>query len=271
MKGDLHIHSSISDCDYSIEEIVKKAKEKGLTHISITDHDTILGLEEALKIGEKYHIKVIPGIEISAYDNKRKRKVHILGYGNLGENVQVLCKNMPEKREALSKRYFNEIQNKGYDISWEDIKSCSGKTGVFKQHIMLNLIKKGYTRNIYGDLYNTLFKKETQIKEMEYIDVFEAVQAIKKDGGVAVIAHPALYKNEELISELVSFGLDGIEVYHPKHTYKDIEKLSAIAKEKNLIITGGTDFHGNMGEEYVEMGSYFCSEESIKNILDKKR
>ena len=184
MKGDLHIHSSISDCNYSIEEIIKKAKENDITHISITDHDTILGLEKTLEYGKKYGVSIIPGIEISAYDFKRGRKVHILGYKNLGENVKNLCKDIPKKREDLSKRFFDEIKSKGYNISWERIKKNSGETGVFKQHIVLDLIRNGYIKEIYGDLYQLLFKKETSIKDMEYIDVYEAIKAIKEDGGV---------------------------------------------------------------------------------------
>lgn len=267
MKGDLHIHSSISDCNYSIEDIMKKAKENGVTHISITDHDTILGVEEALKQGEKYGIEVIPGVEISAYDYKRGRKVHILGYKNLGENVEKICEEIPQKREELSKKYFDEIKKKGYDISWERIKNYSGKTGVFKQHIVIDLIKQGYTEKIYGELYQKLFKEETSIKDMEYIDVYKVIQAIKQDGGIAIMAHPAIYKNEELIEELIPYGLDGIEVYHPKHSLENINLLKDITKRNNLLSTGGTDFHGDIDSKYIEIGSFYCKEESLKKIV----
>lgn len=267
MKGDLHIHSSISDCNYSIEDIVKKAKENGVTHISITDHDTILGIEEALKHGKKYGVEVIPGVEISAYDYKRERKVHILGYKNLGENVKKICEEIPKKREELSRKYFDEIKKKGYDISWERIKKYSGKTGVFKQHIVIDLIKQGYTEKIYGELYQKLFKEETSIKDMEYIDVYKVIKAIKQDGGIAIMAHSSLYKNEKLITELICEGLDGIEIYHPKHSKRDIELLEEIAKENNLLITGGTDFHGDIDSKYIEIGSFYCEEKSLKKIV----
>lgn len=93
MKGDLHIHTDISDGSYTIDELLKEAKEKKLTHIAITNHDTVDGLEEAIRKGKEIGIKVIPGIEISAYDLKNKRKIHILGYNfNLeAPNVKKLC------------------------------------------------------------------------------------------------------------------------------------------------------------------------------------
>lgn len=269
MRGDLHIHSNISDSDFSLEEIVVKAKNIGLSHIAITDHDTILGCERAKEIGKKYGVEVISGIEISAYDYKRDKKVHILGYGNLGESVKKLCEVPCRARGELSQYLFEIVKNEGYDISWERVKSYAGETGVFKQHIMLDLIKQGYTDDIYGELYKKLFKNNGVAAKysIKYVDVYEAVKAIKKDGGIAIMAHPSQYGNEELIEELLEIGLDGIEVYHPKHSKENIEKLLEIAKKNNLLITGGTDFHGNMDSKYVEIGDFSCNEEELKRLL----
>ncbi len=271
MKGDLHIHSSVSDCNYSIEEIIIKAREEKLTCISITDHDTILGNEEAIKIGGLYGVEVIPGIEISAYDYKRNSKVHVLGYGRLGKNTEKLCEETTKTRHNLSKEFYKEIKEKKYNISWERIKSYAGRSGVFKQHIMLDLIREGYTDKIYGDLYKKLFKEETEIKDMEYVDVYDAIKAIKKDGGVAVIAHPMAYKNQELILELLEKGieLDGIEVYHPKHSKEDQEALLKLAHENNLLATGGSDFHGEMEDEVNEIGCFSPEEKAVREIIKR--
>jgi predicted metal-dependent phosphoesterase TrpH len=269
IKGDLHIHSNISDCDFTLEKIVEKAKELGISHIAITDHDTILGCERAKEIGKKYGVEVIAGIEISAYDYKRDKKVHILGYGNLGESVKKLCEVPCRARGELSKHLFEIIKNEGYDISWERVESYAGETGVFKQHIMLDLIKQGYTDDIYGDLYKKLFKNNGVAAKysIKYVDVYEAVKAIKNDGGIAIMAHPAQYGNEDLIEELLEIGLDGIEVYHPKHSNEKIEELLEVAKKNNLLVTGGTDFHGNMDSKYIELGSYFCGKEEIERLI----
>ncbi|MGL5191376.1 MAG: PHP domain-containing protein [Cetobacterium sp.] len=269
LKGDLHIHSTISDSDYTIDEIIKRAAENGLTHVSITDHDTLLGNRLSVEIGKKYGVEAISGIEISAYDYKRDSKVHILGYGKLGKNTSDLCKNTILNREENSKKNFEKILEKGYDLSWERIEELSGETGVFKQHIMLHLIELGYTDEIYGDLYKKFFKEEKLVEDIKYIDVYDALRAIKMDGGIAILAHPGVYKNEDLVSELLEFGLDGIEVYHPKHSLESIETLKKIADENNLIKTGGTDFHGRMDIKYNEIGSFYSDEEAINNILRK--
>ena len=269
MKGDFHIHSNISDCDFTPDEIGKKAIELGLTHIALTDHDIITDDDIIKKVEEKYKIKVIKGIEISAYDYENNKKVHILGYGKLGENTKELCKNTCRERHELSKKIYEIIKNEGYNISWENIENYAGKTGVFKQHIMLELINKGYTANIYGELYKKLFKNHGIVAHLsiDYAKAQDAVKAIKKDGGIAVIAHPAQYKNEDIIPELVNLGLDGIEVYHQKHTEKDFTELLKIAEKYNLLITGGSDFHGNMDKEYVELGSSFIDGENLEKFL----
>lgn len=269
VRGDLHIHTKVSDCDYSIEEVVEKAAKIGVTHMAITDHDTTLGNSRAVKMGKKYGIKVCPGIEISAYDYKRGKKAHLLGYNVTGEEVKKICDPLLEKRHGTSKKMHKIVGELGYDISWKDIKRHAGDTGVFKQHIMLALIEKGYTDRVYSELYKELFKGKGPANiPLDYPDVFEALKAIKKEGGIAVLAHPAQLKNEELIPELAEEGLDGIEVYHPEHKEEEIENLLKIAKKHELLISGGSDFHGNIGSKKVEVGFYEPHEEILKRIFE---
>lgn len=271
MKGDFHIHSNISDCNFTPDEIGKKAIEVGLTHLAFTDHDIITDDNIIEEIEKKYKIKVIKGIEISAYDYKNNKKVHVLGYGNLGENTKNLCKNICNERHQLSKKIYEILKNSNYNISWENIEKYAGKTGVFKQHIMLEFINKGYTDNIYGKLYENLFKNNGIVANLNinYVKAQDAIKAIKKDGAIAIIAHPAQFKNEDIIPELVELGLDGIEVYHQKHSKKDSFQLLKIVKKYNLLISGGSDFHGNMDKKYIELGSSFIDGENLKNFLDK--
>lgn len=266
VKGDLHIHTTVSDCNYSIEEVVAEAVRCGVTHMAITDHDTVAGNKRAVKAGEKYGIMVSPGIEISAFDYKRNKKAHLLGYNVTGEEVTKLCNPLLEMRNNTSKKMHKVVGKKGYDVSWKDITRHAGETGVFKQHIMLALIERGYTDRIYGDLYRSLFKGRGEANiPLEYPDIFDAVKAVKDEGGIAVLAHPAQLKNEDIISELAENGLDGIEVYHPDHTESDVERLLKIASEHNLLVSGGSDFHGNMGNKWIELGSY----EPCEDILDR--
>lgn len=258
MKGDLHVHTDISDSSYNIEQTLAMAKENGVTHIGIVNHDTVRGLSEAIDMGKEVGVKVIPGIEISAYDFKNKRKVHILGYNfNLeAKHIRKLCDPLLEKRDANSEWQIKTLINEGYDIDLNYIEEKSKNSQiVYKQHIMSALIKNHYTDNIYSDLYKRLFKNSgICANDITYIDVFDALKAIKDDGGMAILAHPGQLNSYDIILDLVANGLDGIEINHHSHSEEDIKIISDIAGVYGLILTGGSDFHGEYGELQIKIG-----------------
>ncbi|ENY99922.1 hypothetical protein HMPREF1092_03059 [Clostridium thermobutyricum] len=259
MKIDMHIHSNISDGTDSIEKILDKAKEKGLEGIALTNHDTIKGLDEAVEIGNEKGIKVIKGVEISAYDFRGKKKVHILGYNfNEGKNIERLCKNIRKDRNENSLWQLENLEKLGYKIDKENIlRKCEKSNVLYKQHIVEELIDKGYTDRIYGELYRKLFKNGGKLdRDIKYISALEAVEAIKKDGGIAILAHPGELDSYRIIGKLVSGGLDGIEFNHPSHSCWDKERISVFARQYDLILTGGSDYHGFYGES--ELGSELC-------------
>lgn len=268
MKGDLHVHTSISDSSFNTEETLKMAKENNVTHIGIVNHDTVRGLKDAIKMGEKLGIKVIPGIEISAYDYKNNRKVHLLGYNfDLeGKNIKEICSPLLERRDENSKWQIRRIMEEGYDLDIRVIKEKSKDSGIiYKQHIMQALIEKHYTDKIYSDLYKRLFKNNgICARDIEYIDVFVALKAIKNDNGIAVLAHPGQLNSYEIIPELVECGLDGIEVNHHAHTEEDKEKVKKYAEKYGLFLTGGTDFHGDYGSIELKIGDIECPKETLK-------
>ena len=270
IKADLHVHTEMSDGSFTVEEVIKLAKEKGLTHIAITNHDTVKGLKEAIEIGEKYGVNVIPGIEISAYDYKRNRKVHLLGYGiDLeGKNIKKLCDTLLKDRNEMTLNQVKIISDLGYDISLEEVKAYSKNSGVaYKQHIMQVLINKGYIQEIYSPLYKELFRNGGPCEmELEYIDIYDALDAIIKDNGIPIIAHPGQLKSYELIEELVDKGLVGIEKYHVSHSKEDENKIDELAKKYNLLITGGSDFHGDYSKKRV-LGCRISPQESVEYII----
>lgn len=258
MRGDLHVHTNISDGSFNIDEILRIAKEEGLTHIGITNHDTVNGLTEAIELGKEFGIKVIPGIEISAYDFQNNRKVHILGYNfNLQrEHIRQICDPILKKRNRNSMVQMEKIINEGYDLDVNYIKSLSISSEViYKQHIMQALIQKHYTDKIYSDLYKRIFKNNGVCASgIDYVDVYKAVEAIVNDGGIAILAHPGHLNSYDIIPELVSKGLRGIEINHHSHTEEDKQKIRSFAEDHNLILTGGTDFHGSYGENNIKLG-----------------
>lgn len=270
MKADFHVHTDISDSSFSLEETMQTAKENCVTHMAITNHDTVRGLREAIKEGEKEGIKVIPGIEISAYDFLNERKVHILGYNFQleGKNITKLCSNILERRNENSIWQIERLLDNGYKINMLNImKRSKNSKVIYKQHIMAELTCKTHTNEEYADLYKKLFKNGGICsRDIQYVDVFEAVKAIKEDKGIAVLAHPGQLNSYGLIDELVHVGLDGIELNHMDHTEEDIKKIKEYGSKYNLILTGGSDFHGEYGKA-VKVGEIVCPNEYIDNLL----
>ncbi|MFB5086591.1 PHP domain-containing protein [Psychrobacillus sp. PGGUH221] len=257
MKADLHVHSRYSDGSEHAETVMKQASQRGVTHISFVDHDTVKGLSEVLELGRKYGIKVIPGIEISAFDYKRNRKVHVLGYNYhpSAPHIQAICDPLLKRRQEHSLWQMEQIKLAGYELDKEAIEeSAKPSKTIYKQHIMHNLTDAAYTSPAYKQLYKSLFKGSGVASgDIQYIDVFEAVEAIVADGGMAVIAHPGQLDSYELIPELLEVGLGGIERNHLDHTAEDHLKIEVLAKKYGLVMTGGTDYHGAYGE-IVEIG-----------------
>ncbi len=248
MSCDLHCHSKISDGSMGIDEILAMAKRRGLSSIAITDHDAVAGATRAVVIGKRQGIEVIHGVEMSAYDHARQSKVHILGYMcDSPDRLEGMCRQTNNSRREAATEAVRKVL-RYYPIVPDSIVRCaSGSTNIFKQHIMHALMDAGYADSIYGETYQKLFDPETGCArvKMEYPDVREVIDLIHSAGGLAVLAHPAAYHNEALMEELTAEGrLDGVEVWHPSHSRADIEQLENFAGAKQLLMTGGSDFHG---------------------------
>lgn len=270
MAGDLHCHSVMSDGAMDIDTLVRYAALKDLEYMALSDHDTIAGVETAVKCGEKYGVNVIKAIEISSYDFKRLRKVHILcyNYKNPEPLFPIINKNL-EDRNRFGERAIETLLQY-YIFDKNDVYAKSNKsTAIFKQHIMHTLMEYGYTDTIFGDLFAKLFKKGGLIREKtNYPNVFDVVAAAKKTGGAVILAHPPVYNSFDLIPELIECGIDGLEVNHPRCSQQDKDYLIRICKENNLIITGGTDFHGFYGGKIYPLGTCTADNIEIEKILN---
>ncbi|MBN2735908.1 MAG: PHP domain-containing protein [Spirochaetales bacterium] len=267
---DLHVHSNRSDGSDSLESLFDKARGLGVKRFALTDHDVLDKLELAVKLAKSYGIDLIPGVEVSAFDEKRDRKVHILGL-NIDYNDIALnnfLENIREQRQYAAKQMVARIKTLGYPLEWDEVVSLAGETGcVFKTHIMQSLINNGICEDLHGSLHKKLFSKGgIACVPLDYPEAEDAVIAIKNAKGMAVIAHPALYNNKELISSLIPFGLDGVEVFHPSHTQQDTDELLTIARQNNLFITGGSDYHGNYGNSHIHIGDYGISEDAYHSV-----
>lgn len=283
MIGDLHLHTRHSDGSRWPREALVAAKQRGLDFVSFVDHDTTAGTAQSMAIGLRLGITAIPGVEISAWDPERGRKVHILGYNYRlpATNIEALVTPLREARDANTRRQIEEIIAAGYQITTEAV--IAHATGpeelaraatdhesvptLYKQHVMLALIDAGYTDAIYSPLYRELFKGAgVASHDIQYVGARDAVRAIRADGGKPVLAHPAQLDSWEIIPELVEAGLLGIELYHGDQSKADQARTRAVAREHGLFMTGGSDDHGAYGGGQ-SMGDICAPSEAFAAII----
>ncbi|MBU3189657.1 PHP domain-containing protein [Clostridium bowmanii] len=266
MKADFHVHTTMSDGSMNFDEVISMAISNEVTHLGITNHDTVKGLSEAIIAGEKAGIKIVPGIEISAFDFETGRKIHILGFNfNLeAANIKKLCDPILERRHNNSLWQIGELKKNGYIFNIDNIYSRAKSSEViYKQHIMAELTEADYSSKVYSDLYKKLFKGDgICARDIEYVDATDAVRAIKEDGGIAILAHPGQLDSYSSIDKLVIAGLDGIELYHEDHGQEDYIKVMQYCRIHYLITTGGSDFHGSYGSS-AKIGQKTSAEEFI--------
>lgn len=271
MTGDLHCHTTLSDGSLGIEDVISQAKRMGLDFISITDHDTMSSISRAKVLGERYGIQTIPGVELSAWDKKRSRKVHILCYApQKPDRLEGICIKACEIRKQCANEMVQNVM-KLYPITAESVmKHATGSKSIFKQHIMHALIDYGYTTHFYGRLNNELFNLETGscVVEREYPDVNFVLDLIHSARGVAVMAHPLYYNSVELLEELAEKGkIDGVEVNHYTADEQQRAELMKIAEKYDLIVTGGSDFHGLYNAKPTHIGSNVTDKENLERII----
>ncbi len=274
MTADLHCHTKLSDGALGIDDLLVLAKRSGITTLAITDHDCLAGTIRAKIIGERYGITVIPAVELSCTDQKRGGRAHLLCYfPDKPERLEGLCRRNSVTRKNASKMMALKVAQR-YPITPDFIVKCaSGSTNLYKQHIMRALMEAGYTTTIFGDLFDKLFKKsspENVLTDAVYASPEETLEEIHAAGGIAVLAHPGMYDNFELLEELIPLGLDGVEVWHPKNTPEQQELLKKIAKKHKLVMTGGSDFHGAFNDEPLCLGDYGPDEDALAALLSYK-
>lgn len=256
---DLHVHTTESDGEYRPKEIIKIAKENNVDTIAIADHDTVSGLDEAIKEGKRIGVEVIPAIELNA--EVEKGKMHILGYymDYKDKDFMRAMETLRKDREERNIKFIKEFHKQNVNITLEQVKKYAFGNIIAKPHFARALYNNGYISDIeeaYTNYFNVSPMKNIKRK---LITPRKAIELIKNAGGIAVIAHPVTLKlnDDELdkkVKELKGYGLDGIECYNNVHTKEDIDKLKKIANENNMLITAGSDFHGPITTPGVIIG-----------------
>jgi hypothetical protein len=243
----LHIHSHFSDGSETPEAIVARAKQNGLAAIALTDHDTVAGVLPAQEVCAEYEIEVIPGIEFST--EVEGKDIHILGYcfdirhPELLERVSLFQRVRRERIEQM----IAKLKQLGVDnITVDEVCALTQSGAVGRPHLAALLQKKGWVKD-----FNEAFEKYLSEDAVAYVAKYqqtptEAIELIRRAGGVAVLAHPMITNKDELIPQLVAAGLGGIEVCYPNCSSSIMEYYQKLAAKHGLAMTGGSDSHGEL-------------------------
>jgi predicted metal-dependent phosphoesterase TrpH len=269
---DLHTHTSHSDGAMTAFELLSRAKDCGITTISITDHDTISAFPEAEDAAAKIGINFVPGIEITS--RYRRFQIHILGYFFDYKDSKFVSRlqELHEARIARAKRIVAKLNRIKIPLKIESVLEKVGTHGtVGRPHIANTMVEEGF-----AETYDEVFQKYIGIGRPAYEANYsfppeEAIKMIAQAGGLSFIAHPARYVTDEVLRYLINFGIDGIEVVHPSHSVQEMEHYKRFAEENSLLKCGGSDFHGGLKNDDANFGKYFIDIVCFQDIKEKRR
>lgn len=260
--ADLHLHTHFSDGTFSPAQLISLAAKAGLQCISITDHDSV---DAYSSLPAQGGVEIVPGIELTAdIDNV---EVHILGYfidyqqGWLRQKLKEICLARIKRVDEMCRK----LMGLGIAIEAGEVLEFAGNASVGRLHLARLMVKKGL---VAGS--QEAFNRFIGEGRPAYVSKFrfspqEVIELIRKAKGIPVLAHPYSLSRQELIPEFVNSGLMGLEVIYPEHTPKQIKLYGRLAKEYGLLVTGGSDCHGQAKPE-VKIGMVKVPYELVEKL-----
>jgi len=253
MNIDLHTHSHYSDGLLSPKDVVSKAVNTGCNFFSLTDHDTLDGLEEAKKYSESFNLTFVNGVEISAQHNSQS--IHIVGLG-INPNERLLIDGLKKNnkfRVDRAKKISEGLERVGIQGAHEKARALSKTDYITRTHFAQMLIKENIFPNMSSVFKRYMTGKKPGAVKGEWASSFEVISWIHQAGGLAILAHPLRYKMtltklKKLVKDLKLLGLDGIEIVNSFSSAEDVNVSKMIADENELLYSGGSDFHGWPGQ-----------------------
>lgn len=275
MKVDLHIHSTYSDGAFSPEQVVDTAVELGIDAISITDHDNVLSYEVAKGYIEQKgaNLELIPGVEINTL--WKNEEIHILGYfmDSSDKNFQEMLLNQQHARVDQTHKIIELLNKKeGIPVTYDHIKTYVAEGGsIGRPHIAKSIVNAGGALNVIEAYSKYINDSSPVYVQRETVSPHDAVEIIYEAGGIPVVAHPCdIQDAEKLITDLMNYGLRGLEAYHRKHSPAMVEYYSSLAEKYNLIVTGGSDFHAPNMNNMIVMGKNFIPDWVMEKLKKEK-
>jgi len=277
MYADLHLHTTYSDGTNTPAELCNLAKDSNIKVISITDHDSVDGIKALLSADVPKEISIIPGIELSIFNNGKM--IHILGYyiDIYSEKIDKFIKQMSDEITKSTKVNFDYAKERNaFDYSWERVLELNpgltrvSGSNVIKAMKLDNYIPPGTSLR---EMYYQCFWRAGNKNYISFLTLseYDAVDVIKASGGIPVIAHPKEIGDDNIVANLIKYGAMGIEVFHPAHSKEDVIKYKQLAESNNLFITGGTDWHGNNNRFNTYFGMYGLDSDKYSILAEGRR
>jgi 3',5'-nucleoside bisphosphate phosphatase len=265
---DLHIHTIHSDGSNTVKEVLEAASLKGLTALSITDHDCIDAYPQAIELGLQMGIEVIPGLELSS--ETEGVDIHILGfYVDIGNPVlNRALKEMKDARYLRARSMVDNLNKQGIDLRFETVLSMAGVGAIGRPHIAAAMLREEL---VYS--FREAFDKYLGYGLPAYVEKYrmkpkEVFDLIKQAGGIPVLAHPGVTKLDDRLPEFVRDGVLGLEAYHTEHTAAVQQGYVKLARKYGLAMTGGSDYHNNTHNK-SEIGVPRVPYSTVKSLKEK--
>ena len=261
---DLHTHTTASDGSLSPTELVQQAAALGLSALAVTDHDTLGGLAEAQAAARPIGLDLVPGVELSVEDEGGR--FHLLGYLFDPDNapLQTALKTLRASRAARNEQMALKMAELGLPVTLDDVRAEAGEDAdvIARPHFAKALIKKGVVHSAPEAFERYLSTGKPLYQPKEVLTPRDAIALLHAAGGVAVMAHPGLVplSTDALAQRIKSLareaGMDGLEAYYSQHNPAETDRFLSVARQNNLLVTGGSDFHGTP-KPHVPLGIVF--------------
>ena len=271
---DLHAHTTFSDGTFTPEELVRLARERGLTTLAVTDHDSTEGLPRTFAAAEAGGMEIVPGVEFSTV--RDKHGIHVLAYWMRldDEDFQAELGRLRDDRFRRGERMVAKLRELGYPITFQRVREIAEGGNIVRPHIAQVLVEAGVVATIENAFTPDLIGEGGRAYvEKHALDPLDALRLIKAAGGLVVVAHPGLFRErlgvpDDVIEELADAGLDGIEAGHPDHPPEAEARYREMARRLDLVVTGSSDCHGTRFDP-VRLGSVTTDPEELARLKAK--
>lgn len=266
---DLHAHSTASDGGLSPTELVAEAVRQGVGALALTDHDTMAGVPEAAAAAERAGIHLIPGVELNT--DAPRGELHILGYLVSGEKFAEFLHTRQISRDVRAHKMVQKLRDLGAPVEMDAVERFAAGGVIGRPHVAQALVAAGHVAGMNEAFRKYIDRDGPAYVKREGLTATDAVQAILDAGGVPVLAHPGRLTDQRYIAPLIEAGLQGIECYYPEHSPEQTAHYVALAAAHDLVVTGGSDFHGVDPKDPRRLGAVPVPARAVEQLYERRQ